>query len=255
MSLIGLARRWCMGRQLFWTGRRVAITGHTGFKGTWLAHLAGRARRRGDRHRPDAADRAFAVRRQRVAAAHRQPDRRRALPRAAGAASQRGPARDRVPSGGAAAGAGGAWPIRSAPSRATFWAWSTCSTPCASCRRCGRWSWSPATNATCGRNAAVPKAIRWAGTTPTAPARPAPRSSPRPTVTATSRPSAGIGVATARAGNVIGGGDFSRRATAARSGPRASAPASPPTCAIRAACGRGSMCWTRSPATCCWPSA
>jgi CDP-glucose 4,6-dehydratase len=38
MNLIGLARRWCMGRQLFWTGRRVAITGHTGFKGTWLAH-------------------------------------------------------------------------------------------------------------------------------------------------------------------------------------------------------------------------
>ena len=27
-----------MGNQLFWTGRRVAITGHTGFKGTWLAH-------------------------------------------------------------------------------------------------------------------------------------------------------------------------------------------------------------------------
>ena len=49
------------------------------------------------------------------------------------------------------------------------------------------WSWSPATNATCGRNAAVPKAIRWAGTTPTAPARPAPRSSPRPTATAISR--------------------------------------------------------------------
>src|SRR4051794_19871357 len=38
MNLIGLARRWCMGRQLFWTGRRVAITGHSGFKGTWLAH-------------------------------------------------------------------------------------------------------------------------------------------------------------------------------------------------------------------------
>src|SRR3954454_19275405 len=27
-----------MSSQLFWTGRRVAITGHTGFKGTWLAH-------------------------------------------------------------------------------------------------------------------------------------------------------------------------------------------------------------------------
>ena len=27
-----------MGNQLFWSGRRVALTGHTGFKGTWLAH-------------------------------------------------------------------------------------------------------------------------------------------------------------------------------------------------------------------------
>ena len=26
-----------MVNQLFWSGRRVAVTGHTGFKGTWLA--------------------------------------------------------------------------------------------------------------------------------------------------------------------------------------------------------------------------
>src|SRR3954467_3746909 len=38
MNLIGLARRWSMSSQLFWTGRRVAIMGPTGFKGTWLAH-------------------------------------------------------------------------------------------------------------------------------------------------------------------------------------------------------------------------
>jgi CDP-glucose 4,6-dehydratase len=26
-----------MANQVFWSGRRVAVTGHTGFKGTWLA--------------------------------------------------------------------------------------------------------------------------------------------------------------------------------------------------------------------------
>ena len=45
--------------------------------------------------------------------------------------------------------------------------------------------------------------------TPTAPARPAPRSSPRPIAAASSRRTAASASPRARAGNVIGGGDFS----------------------------------------------
>ena len=71
-------------------------------------------------------------------------------------------------------------------------------------------------------------------TTPTAPARPAPRSSQRPSAHCYFPPEAGVGVATARAGNVIGGGDFSP----GRLLPdlvRAFTAASPRTCAIPAA--------------------
>ena len=66
-------------------------------------------------------------------------------------------------------------------------------------------------------------------------------------------PEQGIGLATARAGNVIGGGDFSPgrllpdlvRAFAAGQ----------PSCAIPVPCARGNTCWTRSRATCSSPSA
>ena len=115
-------------------------------------------------------------------------------------------------------------------------------------------SWSPATSATCAPTGAAPRATRWAGTTPTAPARPAPRSSPRPIAACFFPPDGGVGLATARAGNVIGGGDFSPgrllpdliRAFAAGRARRAAPSAT--------ASGPGSTCSTRWPATCCWPS-
>ena len=41
----------------FWRGKRVLVTGHTGFKGSWLALWLQRAGRRGDRLCARAADR------------------------------------------------------------------------------------------------------------------------------------------------------------------------------------------------------
>ena len=52
-----------MANQLFWSGRRVVVTGHTGFKGTWLCTWLAGLGCGGHRHRPAARDRAVAVRR------------------------------------------------------------------------------------------------------------------------------------------------------------------------------------------------
>ena len=58
-----------MANPLFWSGRRVAVTGHTGFKGTWLATWLAELGAGGYRHRPPTVERAFPLRRQRPAAA------------------------------------------------------------------------------------------------------------------------------------------------------------------------------------------
>ena len=62
-----------------------------------------------------------------------------------------------------------------------------------------------------------------------------------------------VGVATARAGNVIGGGDWAED----RLLPdciKALGHGRPSRSAIRTPCVRGSTCWNRCAATCCWPN-
>ena len=101
--------------------RRVLVTGHTGFKGGWLAlwlRSAGRARSPASRLPPPTEPSLFdAARRRRdgIDVAHRRHPRSRRRARRDGAA----PAGDRVPPGGAAAGAALLSPIRSRPSRPT----------------------------------------------------------------------------------------------------------------------------------------
>ena len=58
-----------------------------------------------------------------------------------------------------------------------------------------------------------------------------------------------VGVATARAGNVIGGGDWADGPPAARLHAGAGLPASRSRSAIRTRCVRGSTCWSRCAAT------
>ena len=78
-----------------YAGKRVLLTGHTGFKGGWLAPVAARARRRRDRVRPRAATPmptlfpAAGIERPRAA----RVDRRRSRPRrgCAGVCATRGP--------------------------------------------------------------------------------------------------------------------------------------------------------------------
>ena len=103
--------------QLFWSGRRVAMTGHTGFKGTWLASWLAElgAEVTGIGQAPATEPSLFVA--SGCSGAHSQPHRRRPLARAAGTPPARGPAGGRVPSGRAAAGHRRAWTIRWPPCR------------------------------------------------------------------------------------------------------------------------------------------
>ena len=55
-----------MASPLFWSGRRVAVTGHTGFKGTWLATWLAELGAEVTGIGLPPADRAVAVRGQRI---------------------------------------------------------------------------------------------------------------------------------------------------------------------------------------------
>ena len=88
----------------FWSGRRVLVTGHTGFKGTWLATWLAElgAEVTGIGLAPPTEPSLFAASACRGRIDSRIGDVRAREP--AGAHPRRGPARDRVPSGGTAAG-------------------------------------------------------------------------------------------------------------------------------------------------------
>ena len=50
-------------RASFWRGRRVVVTGHTGFKGSWLTLWLDRLGALGDRHKSSADDNSQSFRR------------------------------------------------------------------------------------------------------------------------------------------------------------------------------------------------
>ena len=196
----------------FWRGRRVLLTGHTGFKGAWLALWLRPPRRRRHRsrwRRPTAPSLFEAAR---VERALRQPHRstsatRTRWPPSVRAARPRG----RPPSRGAGAGAGRL-------SRAAGDLRDQRHGHGAPARRAARRSDGVRVGRRRHDRQGLPqrraglrptaKTMRSAATIPTAPARRRPSSSRRATATRFSH-AHGVAVATARAGNVIGGGDWS----------------------------------------------
>ena len=134
----------------FWRGRRVFVTGHTGFKGS-LARARGSTTLGAEVH-----GYALAARPRRASSRRARAGRRHALARSATCATSRplraaiarSPARDRVPPRRAVARARVLRAIRSTPTRPTSWARCTCSTPRAGAAACAPSSSSPATSAT-----------------------------------------------------------------------------------------------------------
>ena len=242
----------------FWRGQPVFVTGHTGFKGGWLDHVA---RRHGRPRRPAT----------RLQPAHHSPRTSRAAACADRVTTHIADVRD------AARAAARRWPR---PGRASSSTWPP-SRSCA-CRTAHR---SRRSRSTCwaprhllearaphalgrggrgrherqvlreprARRKATARTSRSAATIPTAPARPPPSWWPPPTVARSSR-RPGPASATVRAGNVIGGGDWAedRLVPDAMRAPWCAASRS--ACATRPRCGRGSTCWSRCAATSCWPS-
>ena len=135
-------------------------------------------------------------------------------------------------------------------SRPTCWARSTCSTPCASCDGLRRRARRHHRQGLCQQRAGPRLSSRTTRSAATIPIRPPrrrrrspPRASPHSFFAERRLP-----VATARAGNVIGGGDWSADRLVPDVWRAASRGRGAWPCAIRTRPGRGSMCSSRSPA-------
>ena len=191
----------------FWSGRRVLVTGHTGFKGGWLAAWLAREGSvvTGLALPPPRGPASSASARWSGRLTSLVGDVRDAAPRSSEAFASADPEVMFHLAAQPLVRRGYAEPVltfetnvmgtvnvleaaRAAPS-------------------CARWSWSPATSVT-SRAAHRPHArtIRSAATTPTARARRRRRWWSAPTACRSGRP--GPGLASVRAGNVIGGGDW-----------------------------------------------
>ena len=242
-----------MASPQFWAGRRVVVTGHTGFKGTWLATWLAElgAEVTGIGLAPATEPSLFAA----SGLPRRIHSRigRRPLARAAGAASARGAARNPVPSRRAAAGDGqpgrpghhlaDQHPGRRQPARR-----GAPAAVLARSRRDHQRQMLPAARPALRRGR------------PAGRARPVQRQQGlrrdrrrRPTAPATSRPTrASASPRCARATSSAAA--TSRPAGCCPTWCVHSPPASPRSCAIPAGSGPGSTCSTRWPAICCWPS-
>ena len=156
----------------FWAGRRVLMTGHTGFKGAWLslwlqalgAKVSGLA--------PGAPTHRRCTSSRGSARGWRRARGRRARRRGRCAGAARGAPRGRAAPGGPADGQALAARPRDDLRGERASAPSTCSRRCAWSRAtCARWSWSPRTSATRtrgrGARGGSSRTIRWAGAIPT----------------------------------------------------------------------------------------
>ncbi len=201
--------------QAFWGERRVLLTGHTGFKGTWLSLWLQslQAEVRGLALDP-ASQPSFFESGQGVSA-HRGYSRRYSRSSRRQSRGRCVSAGNHHPHGGAVSGSA----ILCRTSRhlrdQCHGYGPMCSRPRGTVRASASFSSSLATNVTKTANgtAATSKATRWAGTILTAAAKDVPNSSPRLIGGLFSIriiiPSNRVALASARAGNVIGGGDWS----------------------------------------------
>ena len=239
----------------FWRGKRVLLTGHTGFKGAWAALWLRRAGRRGDRPGAGPPTRAQPVRpgRRRAALADRRSS--TCATDAAVAAAVAGRPSDLVLHMAAQ-------PIvRTGARRAGGDLRQQCHGRRAACCEALRGAAAPkavarghlATRSTPTPRPAAPspRATRWAARIPIPAPRPPPRSP-----SAASRESyfepAGVPLATARGGNVIGGGDFAPDRLLPDIGARRARPSSwccatrrDPALAARAGLSSRAICSTR----------
>ena len=238
----------------FWAGKRVLLTGHTGFKGAWLALWLDRLGAKvigislPPATTPSIAGLAGI---DRLVESHiidiRDADRLTAQVRV-------GVARCGAASGCAGAGARRAIAIRCRPSAPTCRERPTSSKPCALRVLPVSWSRSPPTRstATSSRSIRTAKPTRSAAMIRTAPARPRRKSSLR-AIAAPISQAQGIAVASARAGNVIGGGDWSEDRLIPDA-VRAWQPAGRSRSGARRRFVRGNTCWSRSRDTSNWPN-
>ena len=182
----------------FWSGRRVLVTGHTGFKGRWLDAVAARPRRRRDRL---------------LAPRRRGRHRRRRGPRR----GRREPPRGRLPPRRASPPSSTATRTRPRSTRPTWSAPPTC------CRRCASPTSVRAVVAVTSDKCYLDQGAEWpyreddrlGGYDPYSSSKAA-----QELVIAAFRDSIGIPVASVRAGNVIGGGDETPGRLAPRPDPR-----------------------------------
>ena len=192
----------------WWRGRRVLVTGHTGFKGAWLTLWLERlgADGHGLALAPETRRRAFsAARRPAWNAARRSTSAtaERSRPRSPRPTRRSSSTSRRRPSSGAAT------PTRSARTRSTCSAPPTCSrrrgaAPAPGGRRGHQRQGLRATTATAGPS---PRTTALGGVDPYSASKAAAELAPRRSARSYFA-TRGVGVATARAGNVIGGGDW-----------------------------------------------